>query len=109
MATSKRAKKNEDEVIDIAEEKNDVTDGGMVSLFKHMNTANDKTYLEMIKAMKEEKESNNAMLQMMMTQHQQKITQMMNLLTNHIFANGANSSTPKKKSEDSVDDTTDGK
>ena len=42
-------------MIDIAEEKNDVTDGRMVSLFKHMNTANDKTYLELIKAMKEEK------------------------------------------------------
>ena len=64
-----------------------------------MNDANDKTYLELIKTMKEEKESNNAMLQMVMTQHQQQMNQMMTLLTNHIFANGANSSTPIKKTK----------
>ena len=92
-------------MIDIAEEKKDVTDGGMVSLFKHMNNANDKNYLELIKAMKEEKESNNAMLQMVMTQHQQQMTQMMTLFTNHIFANGANSNSPKKTNEDSAEDT----
>ena len=105
MATTKRAKKNEDEVIDIAEETNDVTDGGMVSLFKHMNAANDKTYLELIKTMKEEKESNNAMLQMVMAQHQQQMNQMMTLLTNHISANGANANAPKKTNENSADDT----
>ena len=104
-ANKQTREKNEDEVIDIAEEISDVTDGGIVSLFEQMDSGNDKTYLEVIKAMKEEKESNNAMLQMMMTQHQQQMTEMMTLLTNHIFANGANSNTHNKRNEDSSDDT----
>ena len=35
------------------------------------------------------------------------MTQMMTLLANHICTNGADSSTPKHRSEDSVDYTTD--
>ena len=45
----------------------------------------------------------------MNTLYQQQMNQMMTLLTNHMFANGANSSTPKKRSEYSVDDTADRK
>ena len=38
--------------------------------------------------------------------HQQQMTKMMTLLTNHIFTNGANSITPMKNIEDSVNDAT---
>ena len=66
MATSKRNNKNEDKVIDVEEETSEVTDAGMVSIFKHMNSGNDRTYLAVIEAMKEEKDTNNGMLQMIM-------------------------------------------